>query len=921
MRNISAASLAKLSQKTGTEPVCLVEMQWTYGAVLLYSDKDVGIPGVDGRIISISEFDDVLNFGKNGTSQSATVVMDDTDGAMKEIFNNADIHRRTANVYQWFTGLPISEKFLLFSGVVASPVIWKEGDRTLTFTIMSKTFSEEVGFSPEEGQFPNLPEGMVGQVWPLVFGTVMKLPLMRIDDIPHKERTGTAAKSTTTTDHGLRDPSIAPHLASEAAQAGAATQLAQFYFLAYLEASFTAREKGELDEFDDISKGKGTFSSLAKQYLAQGNKFLLQSQQIRRKAQTLTTVQNKQKSFEKQQIGVTNGQLFRQGQSLNVRIGSGVYTGNFVGDQFNITNVQHPAAEKYQGAESPPPGGTDPALYLDRDNFFWTPAGQQLALAVIAGDAPDQMEDIRYIVAATLPVTVELVYAWQTMGGVKQITIVPPNLYSVIQVNFGTLPITMIDVPYSLSSLTDADGVTLGWEDELFATVVNPSVGPNTVGIIEWLIDTYTNNSWDEASFDQVRALVDPYPMNFALISRPNAISLIQDIAYQARCIIWLKNDVFFIKYLSVSDPPIASLSEVDILEQSLEVSYTETEDLTTKVKAPWKTDYSMRSPNMVILRYHINLYGMQEVTKDYFTYNQQQLVEKSAVFWLIRDSNTFKIVTCKVPIKYLNIETLDTVTLAFANSFIALVPVDCVVQSAVLSTADYTITLQLWVPVRAGEMYPYAFAFPGDLSIQEFWPTPEDVIAGNVGSPNIEPNKAVTMPQTGSAVINKPMSGDTGNGGQLHVTQRPLTWGPDPSYFPDTGNVSPEITQRIDNTMIPGQIGKKPDGTTNYQLYKSNVQDVNIASNEVTTMFPAIVVSGGPNVGPYTINVFQQGLDGDPTVIKTAEQLQINEDDTVPPGTYCFANKVVFTGKDKKVQVKWYFQVPVWVKAVPPGP
>ncbi len=42
---------------------------------------------------------------------------------------------------------------LIFRGKISSPVVWSEGDRTVSFNIISQIEDAEIGFSPEEGQF------------------------------------------------------------------------------------------------------------------------------------------------------------------------------------------------------------------------------------------------------------------------------------------------------------------------------------------------------------------------------------------------------------------------------------------------------------------------------------------------------------------------------------------------------------------------------------------------------------------------------------------------------------------------------------------------------------------------------------------------------------------------------------------------
>ncbi len=160
MRNISAEGLAKLAQTHGNESIILLEVDWREGSTARwYADRDVAT--ILGRILEVGGLDNVVGVSANVTSQSIDIVLDDTDGSLKTILDGADVHKRTARVYQYFYGLDLVDKFLLFAGKISSPVIWNERDRTVKFTIISQLEDREIGFSAEEGQFPYLPADLV----------------------------------------------------------------------------------------------------------------------------------------------------------------------------------------------------------------------------------------------------------------------------------------------------------------------------------------------------------------------------------------------------------------------------------------------------------------------------------------------------------------------------------------------------------------------------------------------------------------------------------------------------------------------------------------------------------------------------------------------------------------------------------------
>lgn len=184
MRNISQSAVDKLSTLKGVEPINIIEVQWALGAAsYFYSDRYIN-EEVPGKILSLANLENVVNVGKSGLSQTVSLTLDDIDGTIKTIYDTHDVHKRPVYIYQWFTGIPLSDKFLIFQGVINSPIVWKEGDRTLSFEIVSKLEDAEVGFSAEEGFFEQIPQELIGKAWPLPFGTCLKVPGLKIDLIP-----------------------------------------------------------------------------------------------------------------------------------------------------------------------------------------------------------------------------------------------------------------------------------------------------------------------------------------------------------------------------------------------------------------------------------------------------------------------------------------------------------------------------------------------------------------------------------------------------------------------------------------------------------------------------------------------------------------------------------------------------------------
>lgn len=764
-RTISANSLAKLNQNLGTEPVIIVEIQWTdNGSIYTYADSNINVN--EGKILEVGDLDNTVtiqgvNAGTSGDSQQIRVVLDDIDGSIKTIMDQNDIHKQPAWVYQWFEGMDLDDKFMLFKGQISSPIQWNERDRTVSFDILTRIEDAEVGFSMEEGNFQNIPEELVGQPWPLVFGTVINMPALR---------TRTPRKGVLREGVGIKDFMLEPRLE----QLGKVccpwifTGYRTYYVPAFGGAGYSLRRDPQYQK--DVSC------------------------ECNKRAQELDIQQNitVQSSYENDTVAITGGQYFAQGISLTFDIKGARITGYFNGttsspsDTFVITNRVHPRRSDItvppiinfgcpalpppapQGPNNtdPTPGlqscvligeqfniddapvyqvrrhfliesGNDPTAaslaYLSQfrqAGFFWAEVGTEVTLV--------NDTEISYVVNI-LPSTVLRVAAYKNFpSGIRQLTTVPSSYYTTRISNFNGYMVTEVVLTKPLSSYANE-----GWEDDVYVTHTS-SVGPNTVDIIEWLVDKYTDFSVDPTTFNDLNTRLDNYPMNFVVPGRPNILELLQEIAFQARCALVLRNDVFYLYYLSDEPAEDGTITESDVLVNTLVLDHTNTEELVTKLTAEWRYDLALDDPNRVIVRHNVDRYGTQAQSFNFFCYNIQELVLKSATFWLIRMANTWRKIRCQVPIKHLTLESLDGVYVTLPD--IASQEIKCRVETAVYNSEDHSVDMVIWTPVKAGTTVPYVFAYPANVSVEEIFPTVEEFQSGAAGGSG--PNVDVTPPQ-----------------------------------------------------------------------------------------------------------------------------------------------------------------------------
>ena len=170
MRTIPAATQAYLDQNTGVEPILIVEIEWVDGTPIPYSDQAVA--GAKAIIVDVGGFDISRQLEGSSDSQTVSVTLDDVDGQLREIYKRTNTHMRVARLYIMFKGQTLSQKALLIDGVIVTPLAWPEDERTIEFTLLSKASSVNVGFSMEEGDFPNIPEEALGKARAAAFDAV-----------------------------------------------------------------------------------------------------------------------------------------------------------------------------------------------------------------------------------------------------------------------------------------------------------------------------------------------------------------------------------------------------------------------------------------------------------------------------------------------------------------------------------------------------------------------------------------------------------------------------------------------------------------------------------------------------------------------------------------------------------------------------
>lgn len=755
MRTLSAAAQTEFAKQYGVNPVTIVEIEWVAGGGrTAYADRDIN-DRIKGRILELTALDSVIDVSGGSDSQEISLRLDDTDGSIKAIFDAHDVHKRRVWVYQWAEGLDLSERFLLFSGRINSPIEWDERDRTFAFSVVNQLEDTEIGFSPEEGQFSQIPDEMIGRPWPMAFGTVLDLPALNVT----RTVTGTTQQGVGIVSGADLHGGIYTKNDANRAQVGAAVAVMN----EQISALNIAADRWARAAFPP-GPGSDRAEATARQMRDQRNEI---SQQRTKAVQSLSTagastigtLQSDVERFNGEEtigpsiIRILGGEDFPQGVPVEVEIGSGgLFTGIFDCQEFRILNRRHAdnearAQEEFdkvaigsntqegpggsffisvQGPDGPVvrKGFIVPQTIVNRRRpeqvaqHYWADAGSQVRLA---GDQE------QWAVVSIVPGTVLAVKAYKRFEGVRRLVNVPTDLWEQVDRSFGSVSAVFVKLSKQLSSIADQN-----WEDDLYITFQS-DVGPNTVDILEYLIDAYSGLTADTTTFDAVRTKLDAFPSNFAIFDRPQILDILKDIAFQARCGLFVKDETVYLTYLPEEPASVATITESGVDHTTLGVSLTGTEELVTKMVVKWRPTYAEDSDRTLILRHNVEKYGVQEQEFEFFIYNQPEIVRHAATFWLIRKSNTWKRLRCTVSPDFVKLETFDAVTLDLAGNPVSNGTIKALVEAANYDTERHEIALEVWVPVKAGQMSQYQFAWPA--SADGTFPAAGDSAGGgNVG-------------------------------------------------------------------------------------------------------------------------------------------------------------------------------------------
>lgn len=747
MRTFSTSVNSALAKKFGLNVKLFVGVKWTDDQEFFYSSET--FTGAKKSLVQISGLETTKLVTGSGATQSVTITLSDTEGDLTDILNTVDIHKRPAKVYMGFDDVALQDSVALIEGEINSEMVWNDKARTLTFTILSAIEGRQFGFAIEDGLFEKVDRANRSTPWPFRFGETCAYPAIRVQNgISGILRIGQGVLDPTLDVKIcqaqqikcplIRDPAVTTSQPSSEEN----LTLAQNVFNARV-----ATDPFSVGPDDDFGQrlarptniNGGTSSTgltddddrpLIRDYECERGKFETLCQLLRDRANQLV--------FVLDTLSIIGGDEFPQGIQTQIRVDDVVYTGVFTGEEFAISStnrLDQPTANVdcqniidpylgYRETFEPTPanlaacsestsvwelrviGGAGDAWRalgdLDNSSFKWIPAGTDVHL---------ESRSTQVHIASLVPGTVTGVFAYRTLGDTRQLTELPTDYYEIVTTDYGDLSAEEIWLVRPLSSYPDED-----WNDTIYATF-DSDVGPSPVDAIEWIIERYTDFTVDAANFAAVKTLLTNYPCNYYHGVKENVLATVNRIAREARCALTVTDNVVKLTYLPLEPSVDKTFTSADLVNGTFQFNLSRTEELITSNRVEWEPwgasvlqdDEFARS---FTVENNVEKYGFFGTGEVYRTINNEPQALKTATFWSIRESNTWKEVKFQTTLEHMNLELFDCVQLT-----VPVFPtIKCIITGMNIDPTQGTVEFIAWTPILSGTTGEYFFAWPSDL-------------------------------------------------------------------------------------------------------------------------------------------------------------------------------------------------------------
>ena len=854
MRQLSVNTQAKVDTLLATEPIIIIQIDWVSGTEYYgYKTFTLGTWNVQGSINSFSSISSQGKQDSTGEISSVGVTLDDSDGSLKTKVDTEIIEGKICTIYHHYEGNSQSDVTTILKGRIAGDITWLEGERTLEFDIESYIEVNNIGYAPEEGDFSDLWGDAEGVTWPFSFGTVLNVPAVRVKNRPI----------------GKLIYGINQNFSTFKVENGDEFPQGSSINLLIGQIKYTGTFSGETFTISTQNDAYHTNIAIGDRPLADSDYF----------DASVLWLQYGQTENLKGLYCIINHSIY--GWMVNKCIAQDGRKCWFIKPWRPTNTVLEIKIDSSSiiAETAPIPRGSwaetfvieNLAIYFE--TLTSSKHNEVRSLMVVLADhwsiraGTEVNQEVSYsnLYVVNLIPSIEIldVFGYRNFDGEKIFAPIPQSYYiKNLSDTLGAQNPTTLEFPIALEDYIDEE-----WEGDVYVSY-RSTKGPNAASIIKYLLETYTSFSIDPVSFAAVELSLNKYPANFTIFNQPDALAICEDIAWQSRCALFIKGDTVYIKYLSVVPAINETLTESEVLLKTMQLAFSTTEDIYTRINATWKKNYSEEEnvEREYIYSNNINNYGLREFNKDFFIYNIESLVILSAGFWGYRYSNSWRHIALDTPLKTLALENFDAVDyeldILSSNNIIGVL--DLVNHNAV----DNVIHLEAELASKAGDVdggnnpIEDSNYFTGSPSNPV---GPSNPMPGDVGDGLEEIEYEVpTQGQTDSDPDSDPASDPSGTGP-----------GVDPTYYLKFTTEPNEVQRGVNFTLTvqtwdyqDNKVSHNISATLNLQSTDGSdvlsTTNINIVNGEWSSS--SMQITGGSSSDTGIIAVAASGYTGDNT-------------------------------------------------------
>lgn len=746
-RDISAIQ-TYLNGQYGLEPLILVKIDWPTEPKI-YAKRQIDNFQIDPWLVSVGALVSDQSAKSFVQIQSTDIVLRDVDQQLRELIETYNIEGRTCSIYQAYAGIANGDEILLLDGKIQGPISWNEGDRTLSFTCITRESNVEVGkeltaevtssqpFISLKNRIPDLD----GIFPPIILGSVVNLPALRITrqlegslnsilrvhkpgDLNTSSYVDIFSPNANETLFQYQDPALVTSINSngividvsysqrvdELGNADANGNVYRYTITnanpsKYLQIILTANRVSDDPDYNDPK----VMWVENPAYRLEGNMVAIKyragtveepirlfnrcTKQIGSKCwfeepwtKVVTVPNNTGYDFIRAQHNIGGGYEILDVRPFKPQTSFGDFYHNFAAVSDETVFVSEE-------------GST--VRYWDRSLQF----GLQPEIYIIA------QNDIT-LTSVKAPISGQgfpLEIPYSTNSTISRYTEIA---------NWSSLNLHVINLKIPMSEYGE------GWNDSIIvnarsATGINIVDGVsnptqpwgNISGIIRYLIENTPGHNYlvDDSSFTDVATKVEDYPAGFAVTSATELFALIGSIAYLARVAVILEGNIIKLRYLSeIPSDADFDLDESKIEEQSINLTLTESAACITKLTYTIRESYNTDQIQKIITN-NLGLIGKFESSIDYFIYNRTICADVSAKYLLNQKSQIWRQLRVTLPLDGLALQLFDIVELDLTGELSNFTTINansvfCRVIGFQYDIENESVQVVLELPVKFGE-------------------------------------------------------------------------------------------------------------------------------------------------------------------------------------------------------------------------